>query len=117
MRWPSSRRSPELIELETCEHPERRGLAAAGRPEHAEELAVLDGEVETLDRDRAVRIGLADVPEHDLRHAYLTAPKVSPRTRCFCSTKVKIMIGSTAIEPTAMYSPQASPIELEKPAR
>ena len=117
MRWPSSRRSPEADRLKTREHPEGRGLAAAGRPEHAEELAVLDGEVEILDRDGAVRIGLAHLPEDDLRHGYLTAPKVSPRTRCLCSTKVKIMIGSTAIEPTAMYSPQASPIELEKPAR
>ena len=40
-----------------------------GRPDEDEELAVLDQEVEVVDRDRAVGVSLGDVVEGDGRHA------------------------------------------------
>ena len=54
--------------LETGEAPERRGLPAAGRPNENQELAVLDQEIEVVDGDRTVGIGLGQVVEGDCRH-------------------------------------------------
>ena len=55
--------------LEAADHPQRRGLAAAGRPQEREELAVLDIEVDVVDGG-AVAEALDDVHEMDvdLRH-------------------------------------------------
>ena len=55
--------------LEACEAPERRRLPAARRPDEDEELAVLDQDVEVVDGNRAVGVGLGDVVEGDSRHA------------------------------------------------
>jgi hypothetical protein len=49
------------------DHPQRRGLAAAGRPEQDEELAVLDRQVDPLDRDE-VGERLVQALEADLSH-------------------------------------------------
>ena len=54
--------------LEPGDHPQRGRLAAAGRPDEDDELAVLDLEAEVGDRARTVRIGLADVREGDGCH-------------------------------------------------
>ncbi len=46
--------------LEPADHPEGRGLAAAGRTEEAEELALADLEVDMVDGEEArLRVGLA----------------------------------------------------------
>ena len=53
--------------FQTRQHSERRGLAAARRPEQADELALLDREIEFIDRDRGTE-RLADLLENDLSH-------------------------------------------------
>ena len=53
---------PEVTDFEPGHHAERRGLAAARRPEEDEELAVLDLEVEAL-HHLDVAEGLVDVGE------------------------------------------------------
>ena len=54
--------------LETRDHPQSGGLPAAGRADEDDELAVLDVEVEVGDGDRAVRVLLRHVVQHDLCH-------------------------------------------------
>ncbi len=103
--------------LESSQYADGRRLAAARGAEEAQELAILHDEIQIRDGLRAVSIGFGHATKLDPRHSYFTAPKVRPRTRCFCSANVKTRIGKTAIVPTAIYSPQARPIELEKPAR
>jgi hypothetical protein len=73
--------------------------------------------IEVGDSRCSVRIDLLDMMKAYLGHVYLTAPNVRPRTRCFCKTSVKIMIGAIAIVATAIYSPQASPMLPENPDR
>ena len=50
--------------LEAGDHPQRRGLAAARRPEHREELARADGEVGVVDGDEVAE-ALRHVVEAD----------------------------------------------------
>ena len=59
--------------LEAADHPQRRRLAAAGRAEEAEELAVPDLEVDVVDGDRVAEL-LDDIDETDvdLRHSRLS---------------------------------------------
>ena len=47
--------------LEPRDHPQQRGLAAAGGADQHAELAVADLQADALDRLKAARIGLADV--------------------------------------------------------
>jgi hypothetical protein len=54
--------------LQAGDHPQRRRLAAAGRADEDDELAVGDLEVQVDDRARAVGIGLLDVRERDGCH-------------------------------------------------
>ena len=65
--------------LEAREHPQRRGLAAAARPEEREELAGLHVEVERVDRDRGAE-PLGDVGELD--RPALAGHACSSRSRC-----------------------------------
>ena len=51
--------------LEAADHPQGRRLAAAGRPEEAEELAVLDLEVDVVDGDRIAEL-LDHIDEPDV---------------------------------------------------
>ena len=73
--------SPEVGCLEAADHPQGRRLAAAGRPEQAEELAVTNLEVDVVDGDR-----LAELLDHiheldvDRRHVRRT-PASEPRPR------------------------------------
>ncbi len=53
--------------LETCDHAERRGLAAARRPDEDHELLVADRQVDVLDGVHLVVL-LVELPQHDLRH-------------------------------------------------
>src|SRR5262249_25462322 len=52
--------------LEASDHPERGGLATAGRSDEYEELTIGDQQVQVVDGLRAVRIHLAHVLERDL---------------------------------------------------
>ena len=54
--------------LETGDHPKRSRLAAPGGPDEHHELAVVDLEIEAVDRARPVGIHLRHVLERDLRH-------------------------------------------------
>jgi hypothetical protein len=63
--------APRGRQLEPGDHPERRRLAAAGRPEHDEELAVLHGEIRLADGDEVAE-GLVQLLDFDLGH--LTRP-------------------------------------------
>ena len=54
-------------QLQPGDHPERRRLAAAGRAEHDEELAVRDGEGRILHRDEFGEL-LSEVLDADLGH-------------------------------------------------
>ena len=56
-------------QLQPGDHPQRRRLAAARRPEHDEELAVGDDEIGILDRDERSKI-LLQVFDADLGHGY-----------------------------------------------
>ncbi len=54
--------------FETGDHPQHSGLSAAGWPEEHHEFAVVNVETHPVDRDRAVRKGLADVAQCDRGH-------------------------------------------------
>ena len=54
-------------QLEAGDHPERRRLAAARRPQHHEESAVIDGEGRGLDGDEILK-GLAQFLDANLCH-------------------------------------------------
>ena len=86
--------------LETGDHAQRRGLAAAGRSDEDDELAVLDDEVQILHRlDRAE--GFFQIAQLDTRHFYYlrTMPKLKPRARCLRMISPTIMSG--IVMPTA----------------
>jgi len=53
--------------VDAGKHQERGGLAAAGWAEYRHEGAILDGEIDTLNRDRSQPF-LADIPQLDARH-------------------------------------------------
>ena len=61
--------------LESGDHPQQRGLAAAGWADQDAELAVANLEADALDGLEAARIGLADIAEGYAGH--LTSPSRS----------------------------------------
>ena len=65
-----SRSRPRRV-LEPRDHPQRRRLPGARRPDQDRELAVGDLQVEPVDRARPVVEDLRDVLERDLRHQHL----------------------------------------------
>src|SRR5665648_795053 len=70
--------------LQACEHPQGGGLAAAGRPDEDEELAVLDVQVERLDRwALGPRVDPGGVVERDGCHAEFPPPARTCRWREF----------------------------------
>ena len=70
------------LPLQAGHRPQRGGLAAPGRAEHDEQLAVADRQVHVLDGDRAVRVALVQGGDLDAGHQRRTAPRVTPATRC-----------------------------------
>ena len=58
--------------LEPCDHAERRGLAAAGRPEQAHHLAGFHVEVDVVDRGERAEV-LGEVAQLDVGHGRATA--------------------------------------------
>jgi hypothetical protein len=61
---------PRVLLVEAGDRAEKRGLAAAGRPEEREELARPDGEADVVE-DLQPRIALADVLEIHAGHGTL----------------------------------------------
>ena len=55
--------------LEPGDHPQQRRLAAAGRADEHDELALVDLQVDGVDRLDAVRVDLRDLVERDPAHA------------------------------------------------
>jgi hypothetical protein len=60
--------------LESRDHAQHRGLAAAGRADQHHELAIRDGEVEIRHRAMVAAVDLADVREANGRHAWSPRP-------------------------------------------
>ena len=60
-RWPSTRTSPDVGAHEAADDADQRGLAGAVRPEQRENLAATDGEIDALQRGKAVVIGLGQL--------------------------------------------------------
>ena len=74
--WPWSSIRPDVGSSKPADHPERRRLAAAGRSEQAEELAVAHLEVDVIDGDRVAELlDHIDEPDVDLSHS-----RVLPRS-------------------------------------
>jgi hypothetical protein len=76
--------------LEAGDQPQQRRLAAARRPDEHGEFAVLDLEIDAVDDAHGAE-ALAHAFQFDAAHGrvsldpdHLTAPKVRPRTNCFC---------------------------------
>src|SRR5262249_12839708 len=85
--------------LEAGDHAQGGGLAAAGRPDQHDELAVLDGKAQVAHRDHGAE-ALAQIDELDARHGYLrTMPKVKRRARRLRMMRPRIMSGM--VMPTA----------------
>ena len=85
--------------LEAGNHAQGGRLAAAGRSDEHDELAVLDGEVQALDRLNGAE-RLVEIDELDTRHGYLrTIPKLNPRARCLRMMMPTIISG--IVMPTA----------------
>src|SRR5262249_42071963 len=59
--------APVGRQLQSRDHAQRRGLAAAGRPEHRKERAVVDGEVRALHGGELIE-RLSQVFDADLCH-------------------------------------------------
>jgi hypothetical protein len=84
---------PPLMASSPGDHPERGRLAAAGRADKSDKLAVGDIEIDGVDNLEAA-ILLDEVLERNGGHDYpLTAPEVRPDTRCFWTMKVRVSAG------------------------
>jgi hypothetical protein len=117
-RWSRPCRRSDLAArgdvLEPGDQAQQRRLAAARRADEHRELAVLDLEIDAVDDlDGAER--LADVFSWMLPMGrmplidYLTAPKVRPRTSCFCENQPRMRIGAIASVEAAESLAQNSP--------
>ena len=71
MTLSSIRMRPDVIDFETRHHPQRRCLAAAGRPDEDDEFLVANPEVHVLDRVDLVEL-LVQALYMDLCHRSLT---------------------------------------------
>src|SRR5271155_1174210 len=101
--------------LETGDEAQKRRLATAGRPDEHRELAVFDVEIDAVDdADRAERF--PHVFQLDASHGgnsllrdHLTAPKVKPRTSCFCENQPRMRMGAMASVDAAESLAQKKP--------
>src|SRR6202034_3004084 len=108
--------------LEPGDEAQKRRLAAAGRPDEHRELAIFDVEIDAVDdADRAERF--PDVFQLDASHGgnsllrdHLTAPKVKPRTSCFCENQPRMRMGAMARVDAAESLAQKNPSGAEKEA-
>ncbi len=94
--------------LQADDHPQQRGLPAAGRPDEDDELAVGDVQVDVVHRDGAVGIPLGDTLEHDFRHVLgqpFTAPEVRPATMRRWKINTMMMMGMVTTIAAAAIAP------------
>ena len=101
--------------LKTGDQAQKRRLAAAGRTDEHGELSVLDVEIDAVDdADGAERLphGLQLDAAHGCFPSILnhfTAPKVRPRTSCFCENQPRMRIGAMASVDAAESLAQKNP--------
>ncbi len=91
--------------LQSRDQPQKRGLAAARGADEDDKLAV--GDTRSIEGmtawapktfDTFLRVMLPMVlPLFEPRRPYLTAPKVRPRTSCFCENQPRMRMGAIAI--------------------
>ena len=77
MSWPSIRIRPAVGRLEAGQHAQQRGLAAAGRAQQREELALVDVEADIVDRVDVAEL-LGDVLDPDERLGVRVLPGLDP---------------------------------------
>src|SRR6266545_1215566 len=91
--------------LETRDHAQGRGLAAAGRPHEHHKLSILDGQAQVFHRDHGAE-RLAQVDELDTGHVYLrTIPKLKPRARCLRIMRPTMISGMVMPTESAAWRP------------
>ena len=91
--------------LETGNHAQRRGLAAAGRPHEHDEFAVLDGAAQVLDGLHRTEC-LGETKKLDARQGYLrTIPKLNPRARCLRMSRPTTISGMVMPTASAAWRP------------
>ena len=101
--------------LEAGDKAQKRRLAAAGGADEDGEFAVLDVEIDAVDdADGAER--LSHVLQLNAAHGcfplipnHFTAPKVRPRTSCFCENQPRMRIGAIASVEAAESLAQKNP--------
>jgi len=93
--------------LEPGDHAQGSRLAAPGRADEYDELALCDLEVEVTDRDHVAAVDLGKVDELDLGHYPRTAPAVSPNAirRCTSRKNTTTGIAQSVAPPSAGPSP------------
>ena len=118
------RMRPAVTVLESRDHPQRGGLAASGRADEHEELAVGDLELEVVDRASAAAVGLRHMVEGDAGHPGLTSSIGSGSGSAKCAAasaeyaSVNVRTGRTPIAPTTFTSRSApASAHEERPAR
>ena len=77
MSWPSIRIRPAVGRLEAGQHAQERGLAAAGRAQQGEELALVDVEADIVDGVDVAEL-LGDVLDLDERLGVRVLPGLDP---------------------------------------
>ncbi|EAU67861.1 conserved hypothetical protein [Stigmatella aurantiaca DW4/3-1] len=102
------------------DQPQQRGLATARGAQEDAELVILDAQIHAFD-DAGVSEGFGQGTDVECCHErtpknYLTAPKVRPRTSCFCEPHPITMMGAQARVETAESLAQKRPSGLEKEA-
>src|SRR5262249_30765641 len=100
--------------LQPRHHAQQGGLAAAGRAEHDQELAVGDGAVDALDGFlRGAGIGLADAADLDGGHYFSLSIRPLTNHRCITSTTTTGgMIARMVVAITRFHSVSASAKEI-----
>jgi hypothetical protein len=92
--------------LQPGHHPQRGGLAAAGRADQHHELAVGDVQGQVVHGVEAVLVDLVDLVQAYRGHGYpFTAPEVSPETTDFLKMKTSTPMGTTATTEAAKMVP------------
>ena len=103
--------------LQPGDDAQQRRLAAAGRADHDDELALLDREAHALDGAEGAVV-LGDVVDDEARHRVAPTCRARPgfRTKYFCEKKKTTTIGTMAMASPAITAGQSevnSPWQLE----
>ena len=88
--------SPLVGLLQAGDHAQQRGLAAAGRADEDDELAVVDLQVDAVDHARGAEV-LADLPAAAVMAMSLHSAEAMPAVMYFCRKANTSVIGSSVI--------------------